>query len=501
MAEKIIVKLETYSHIRVYASDSIAWEIREEFTFFVPGYKFMPKYRSGIWDGKIRIFDYGKRLLPAGLWHRLKKFAKARNYEIEIEDSTYGSPDDKIQVDPKKIMKFIDSLDLHSGGKQITIRDYQFDAICTAISERRCILLSPTGSGKSLIIYVLTRWYQENYEDKILIIVPTIQLVDQMYGDFEDYASNVDWNVKHELHKIYSGQEKVNVHENIYISTWQSIYKLPRTWFERFGCIFGDEAHEFAAQSLTKSMDKSSNAQFRIGTTGTLSDSKTNQLVLEGIFGKVFKVTTTKKLQENDTLSQLKIDILKLDYTDKTRQLVAGSKYAVEVDWIVRNEKRNKYICTVADSLEGNTLILFNFVDKHGKILFDMMKDHSKHRVFYVSGIVPKEDREAIRKIVETQKKSTTVASLKTFSRGINIKNLHNVLLVTPSKSKITVLQSIGRSLRKSTTGQQARLLDFADDLTYNGKKNYAMKHADERLKIYQAEQFDIQVHTVDIQI
>lgn len=495
-----VIKVELISHakIKVYSDDGIAWELREQFAFFVPGYKFMPKYRNKIWDGKIRLFDYNTRTLPAGLYYKLKQYCDSCNYQIEFVDSPYGIPGQKSKVDPKKVMDFIKSLNLHSRGNPIEIRDYQFDSVCASIEHKRLMLLSPTSSGKSLIIYCLLRWWLAEREDKFLVIVPTTSLVEQMYSDFEDYSSNdPDWNAKNELHKIYSGKEKTNVHEQIFISTWQSIYKLPRTWFEQFGTIIGDEAHLFTANSLTKSMDKATNAGRRIGTTGTLDGTKTNELVLTGVFGPVRRVTTTKKLQDDGTISKLKINVLNLKWPDEIRQNFGRVTYQAEVDWLVRNEKRNSFIRNLALDLPGNTLILFQFVEKHGKVIHKMIQEKTKHRLFYVSGEVDKMDREAIRRIVENQKKSTIVASLGTFSTGINIRNLHNIIFASPSKSQIKVLQSIGRTLRKADDGSMAKMYDLVDHLDWKSHQNYALKHGLIRQDIYKQEQFNVQQHEV----
>jgi len=500
MPDHIKIQLAGHGNIGIDSDDGIAWGLREEFAFFVPGYKFMPKFRAKVWDGKIRLFDYNKRMLPAGLLPRLEDYCRRHNILIDYQESRWGGPGTKDKVNPKAVMDFIKSLKLHSRGKPIEVRDYQFNAICTSINERRLLLLSPTGSGKSLIIYVLMRWYQQFREDKTLVVVPTTSLVEQMYSDFEDYSSHdTEWQAKNELHKIYSGKEKTNVHENIFISTWQSIYKLPRTWFEQFGVIFGDEAHLFTAQSLTKSMEKAGNAAYRIGTTGTLDGTKTNQLVLEGVFGRVVRVTTTKKLQDNDTLAKLNIKVLDVQYPDDLRQSFGKVTYQSEIDWLVRNEARNRFIRNLACDLDGNTLVLFQFVDKHGKVLYDMIREKSKHRTFFVAGEVDKLDREAVRRIVETQKKSTIVASLGTFSTGVNIRNLHNLILASPSKSQIKVLQSIGRSLRKADNGESSTMYDFIDDLSWGQSKNYALKHGEERLKIYKSEQFDVTRHKVKL--
>lgn len=502
VADKIVLQKRNHSTLIVGCDQGIASELNDHFSFFVPGYKFMPLYRNRVWDGKVKLFNIQSREIHAGLVPHIKDFAVKRNYTIEMEDSHYGYPESFNTVDPKAIMDFIKSLNLHTKGNPIEIRDYQFDAICEGIRRKRAILLSPTGSGKSLIIYVLLRWYMKNYPNKILVIVPTTGLVEQMRSDFEDYSSNDDsFSVKEECHIIYEGRPKVNIMEKIFISTWQSIYKLPPTWFEQFGIVFGDECHGFKSKSLTSIMLKSRNAEYRFGTTGTLDGTQTHQLVLEGLFGRLKKVTTTKKLQDEDTLAALDINMIVLDYPEDLRKLNNRVKYQDEIDFIVKYTPRNKFIRNLALTQTGNTLVLFQFVEKHGKVLYDLITDkvEGDRKVFFVSGDTETSDRDAIRRITETQKDAIIVASLGTFSTGINIRNLHNIVFTSPSKAQIRILQSIGRGLRKSDDGRATKLFDIVDDLRFKSNTNYAFTHSEERIKIYKREQFNYKTYSVKI--
>ena len=243
----------------------------------------MPLYRKKVWDGKARLFNVYNRELYIGLLPYLKEFAETLEYDIEVNMPNIGE-----EID---IERFTNELRLQANGKDIEIRDYQKEAVTQAITTGRTLLLSPTASGKSLIIYSLIRYHQLKGR-KQLIIVPTTSLVEQMYGDFQDYSSANGWKVQENCHRIYGGKEKTNK-ADIVISTWQSIYKYPKKWFEGFDVVYGDEAHLFKAKSLMTLMDKCTNARFRIGTTGTLDGTKTHRLVLEGVFGKVYKVTST----------------------------------------------------------------------------------------------------------------------------------------------------------------------------------------------------------------
>ena len=494
------VKNKNHSVMHISCDFGIANELSEFFSFFVPGYKFMPAYKNRVWDGKIRLFNIQTMELPVGLFPFLYEFGKPRNYKIEVEHNNYyGRPDAANAINPEEINKFITRLDLHARGKPIAIRDYQFDAVCEGLHRKRGVLVSPTGSGKSLIIYALVQRYLLNHragDKKVLIIVPTTSLVEQMYNDFADYGMPVEDCV----HRIYSGRDK-ETDKEIVVSTWQSIYKLMPKWFEQYGAVIGDECHGFKSKSLTTIMNKCKEAEYRWGTTGTLDGSQTHELVLQGLFGKIYNVTTTKKLQDEDTLAKLKINILLLKHTEEVRKNWGKQDYQAELDYIVRNEARNNLITNLTLDLTGNSLILFNYVEKHGKPLFELIRNkaHEKRKVFFVSGETDTSDREAIRNIVESQKNAIIVASLGTFSTGINIRNLHNIIFASPSKSQIRVLQSIGRSLRKSDSGQIAQLYDIADDLHWKGRKNYTLEHSAERVKMYIKQEFDYKIYEVDL--
>ena len=495
----IVVFKKNHSALQIDCEAHVANELADYFAFDVPGAKYMPAFKRGKWDGKVRLFTVANRELPVGLFEYLEDFCKPRNYTMDVEfNPIYGTPQSTMGVTRKELMEFVSHLNL-----PFEARDYQINAVLEALRKKRIILLSPTGSGKSLIIYILMRWFLANENQKALVIVPTTSLVQQMYADFELYAKDdPHFDVEKFCHRIYSGKPKHNVDERIFISTWQSIYKLPSSWFHSFGAIFGDEVHHFKSKSLTGIMNKSREAQYRFGTTGTLDGAQANKLQLEGSFGRVYNVTTTKKLIDNNTLSDLDIKVLALQYSkDERRAVLQAKDYHFEIDFLCAHEKRNRLIRNLAIDQEGNTLVLFQFVEKHGKIIYEAIKEkaHSRRKIFFVSGAVESEVREEIRGIVEKQKNAIIVASLGTFSTGVNIKNLHNIIFASPSKSQVKVLQSIGRGLRKSEDGRGCKLYDLADDLHIKNKKNYTLLHAAERMKIYKREQFEYKVIEVKL--
>jgi len=489
------LKLLDYSMLHVDCEPGVAKELSEYFSFYVPGYKFMPAYKNRVWDGKIRLFNHTTQEISAGLYIQIHKFCAERNYTVaKTENPSYGIPGETYKIPDWD--QWLDNEVSHQ--LPFPPRNYQEEAIKVALKSSRAILLSPTGSGKSYIIYLIMKYYMTVLEDKgkILIIVPTTSLVEQMYSDFESYGMLVE----KACHRIYSGKDKTT-DKHVIISTWQSIYKYPKKWFEQFGMVIGDECHGFKSKSLSSIMNKATEARYRFGTTGTLDGTQTHKLVLEGLFGPVYKVTTTKKLQDEETLAPLDIKVLLLQYSEEVRKDFTKKTYQEEIDFIIGNAGRNRLIRNLALAAKGNTLVLFNRVDAHGKPLYEMINSKAAEgrKIFFVSGEVATSDRESIRKIVEKQKDAIIVASLGTFSTGINIRNLHNIIFASPSKSQIKVLQSIGRGLRVSDDGRETKLFDIADDLHWRSKENYTLIHSGERVKIYEKEEFKFKVIKVDI--
>ena len=490
MTISVTKKDEVYLKIKTDLSTD--QELNDFFTFDVPGAKFMPLYRNRMWDGKARLYSLYKKELYVGLLPYLKEFAETLEYDLDINIPDIGEETD--------VKKLTEALKLHAGGKPIQAREYQQDAVDHCIKQGRTLLLSPTASGKSLIIYSLIRYHQAKGR-KQLVIVPTTSLVEQMYGDFQDYATaDKHWAAPDNCHRIYGGKEKSNEYP-ITISTWQSIYKFPKKWFEQFDVVYGDEAHLFKAKSLTTLMNKLTNTPYRIGTTGTLDGTKTHRLVLEGVFGQVHKVTTTKKLMEDKQLANLKIVCCTLNYKDVIRKEMKGKTYQEEIDWLVTNPDRNEIIKNLTIAQEGTTLVLFQFVEKHGSVLHEMISNSVKkgRKVFFVYGGTETEQREQVRAITEKENDVIIIASYGTFSTGINIRNLHNIVFASPSKSRIRNLQSIGRGLRKGDKKVVCNLFDIGDDLSWKSHKNYTLNHLIERVKLYNEEGFDYKLVKIDV--
>ena len=483
---QLVVKKKNEVYLQILSEPHVHRELADYFSFELPEAKFLkrqPRYRY--WDGMIHLYSPGTGELYHGLLSHLKEWCKERQYAIRYEDNDwYGEVEvENDFVSPPAVADYMKHICKYKP------RDYQYMTVYKALKNNRGLFLSPTGSGKSLMIYSIVRYYVAAGK-KILLIVPTTSLVEQMIKDFKDYG----WNAEEFCHTIYSGKDK-NTDKPVVISTWQSIYKFPKRYFDDIDCVIGDEAHLFKAKSLTGILTKLHNAKYRFGFTGTLDGSKTHKWVLEGLFGACEQVTKTDSLIKKGFLSNLRIKVLvcKHDY-----QYFAD--FHEEMEYIVSHNKRNNLIKNLVNDIDGNTLVLFNYVEKHGEPLYELINNYisDERKVFFVHGATDTEDREQVRAITERESNAVIIASYGTFSTGINIKRLHNIVFASPSKSRVRNLQSIGRVLRKGEGKDIATLYDIADDIS-GRRDNYTLRHLYERIAIYQEENFKYETINIDL--
>ena len=477
-------KNEVYLYIK--AEPHIYYELADQFTFEVPNAKFSPQYKNKYWDGKIRLFNTQTGEIYIGLLDRIIRFCEDHEYTYEFADNKfYGLPFEiNENISKEGVKDYMTAISKHAP------RDYQVEGVYDALRHNRKLLISPTASGKSLMIYSVVRYYVEKQQN-ILIVVPTTSLVEQMYKDFADYG----WDVGSYCHKIYAGKER-ETDSQVIITTWQSIYKLPKQYFSRFNVVVGDEAHQFKSKSLISIMTKLCDAKYRFGFTGTLDGSQTHKWVLEGLFGPSYKIIKTDELMKKGHLAKLDIKILLLKHPPNRFDV-----FEDEVQYLINHSKRNNFIKNLTLDLKGNTLVLFSRVETHGQPLYELInsgKVDDRH-VFFIHGGVETDERERVREITEKESNAIIVASYGTFSTGINIRNLHNVVFASPSKSRIRNLQSIGRVLRKGENKVKATLYDIADDISYKSRKNYTLNHLIERIKIYNEENFNYDIVNIPL--
>ena len=478
-----IVKAEfrNQSEIKVNCSLAVLQELSDVFSYFIPSAKFHPKYKAKRWDGRIRLVNMRTKTMPYGLLNRLKNYCKFKDYQFESDFEF-----ELAEFTKEDALEFIEGLKM-----PFEVRDYQVDAFVHAVSKQRSVLVSPTASGKSAIIYLMMRLFYE-MDRKVLMIVPTVNLVTQMKQDFEDYAVNLE---PLPVQEVYAGKSK-EVQAPIMISTWQSLQNLDRNFFYNFDTVVVDETHLATGNTLQKILNSCIHADFRVGLTGTLTGEKVHEMLLIGSIGEPKKIISTSELIENQMLSDLKIKCLILNHKLSSLKM----DYQEEIQYLISHEKRNNYIINLAKKLQGNTLILFNYVENHGLVLFNQIeKEVSDKNIFFMSGDTKAELRENIRQHVRNHHSDNIIlASSGVFSTGVNIPALHNVIFASPTKSQVRVLQSIGRVLRRHDTKETATVYDIADQI-YRKKNCYVYSHFQERYKYYIEEDFDVKYFEVDL--
>lgn len=483
-----VVTLRTYDHTfdRVVADAGLLQEITDRFTFYAKNYKYHPRFRARQWDGKVRLMSPFKPLLYCGLREELAKFCESRGYELRYEMDRSDT-----EFSLKEAEEFISTLDLPKelNGIPFEVRDYQLEAFVKAVRKNRLTLISPTASGKSLMIYMILRYFSE----KTLIIVPRLGLVDQMKGDFADYGYDPS-----NVHQIYSGQTK-QTECPVTVSTWQSLKGCPKAFLDQFRVLICDEVHGASAKELKEIVEKMTACPVKIGTSGTLDGLQVNELAISGLFGPIHKVTTTKELMDRGSVARLTIKSIILEHTEENKKEMSRAKYPDEMKYLIGSEARNRFLTNLALSLKGNTLILFQFVEKHGEPLHKLISAEADCPVLYVAGSVNSAEREEVRKFVNSQTRSITVASKGVFSTGTNIPNIDNIIFASPSKARIQTLQSIGRGLRLSDRKTECTLFDVADDLSRGSWVNHTLNHYVERVKIYRLEKFSHRSYPVKL--
>lgn len=450
-----------------------------------------------MWDGKIRFFKISTNELPIGLVYKVYEFAEKGGYSI---DCNYPLSN---KIDRKELQRFIESLNL-----PLTVRPYQFEAIYKSLCYKNMNTLISTAGGKSLCIYIICR-FMMLLKKKVILICSKTGLVEQMYKDFIDYG----FNAEKYCHRIYGGQRKF-YDSPIIIATWQSLI-TPKVKqdnpYNDFDCLICDEVHEAAsdAGSIQSLARYCVNAEYRYGFSGTYPESVTAEWYsIVGAFGKIVEIATYKYLQENDYIAKLKIYSVVLNYSSEFKRKIydateeatkPAERYQIQNNLMYSNEERNKFILKLVDNLKGNTLVLFTKKSKHGYLLKEYFENHfGTEKVLYVDGDTPLEDREDVRTFLENNTNVILLATYGTLAAGWNVKNLNNLVLASGYKSRIKVLQSIGRSLRKHKDKDCARLFDIIDNASFIIPEtktrfiNYALDHYIVRKKYYDKENWDV---------
>ena len=461
-----------------------AYNIQGYFEFYADNYIFHPKYKMHVWDGKIRLFNIKTCELPIGLFKSLITNLKTDgiHYEVKDEIIEYGK-----KISTENLLKFNNMLKCDK-----IPRDYQIRAVQLMMYLKKSIILSSTASGKSFIAFLffnLLKYLNPDY--KFLLVVPTVQLVEQMYKDFIDYGKDFT-DYDEYIHRIYTGKDK-HTKKPITISTWQSLMRLDETYFHQFDCILIDECHLATGKEISKIVSNAINAEYKVGMSGTLKKAKTDVMQLESLFSNVHRVSKTIDLINAGHLTDVTINGLILKYPLEKCKFVKDLDFDQECKFVNGQKFKISFVSKLADSRNKNTLVLFKKIE-YGTNIFNYLKEHSKKKIFYVDGTIQVDQREVVRKYFEENNDAIVVASYGTFSTGINITNLHNIIFAESMKSMIKVIQSIGRGLRKHKDKNKMYLFDICDDLSYGKHKNTLLKHFLERISYYDEEQFDYKI-------
>lgn len=497
----IIVSKKNETSLYIDCELGILYELQEKFSFFVEGYKFMPKFKAKMWDGTVKLLDVRFGTLPVGLYNELVTHSTSLGYTVECKSNQYGALNDKDDATYDDIEKYINGLNIHSKNQKVEIREYQIKAIFNCIKNQRQISVTPTGGGKSLIAYCLYRWYIDHGKSHFMLVVPNLGLIKQMYNDFKDYSSHNNFDVEKETQIIAEGADKT-ITKSLIICTWQSVFKQQSKWFNQLDVILADEAHQYKAEAVKGIFEKAVEVKYRFGITGSLDKSTTNKMVLRGLIGEISQEKTTRDLIDEGFLSDININCILLKYGKESKKLVSPMEYHEELNFICTHTARNKFIRKLALSLKGNTLILFNFIS-HGEELYaDIKKNAINQECYLVCGKVEADEREEIRNLIQNATTDTiALGSYGTCSTGINIPKIHNIIFASPSKSVIRIMQSVGRGLRKADGKNILKLYDISDAInTSKTSPNFAFSHFTERLRIYVSEKHHYKIIEVKIE-
>ena len=367
-------------------------KVIDTLSVFEDGYKFSPMFRAGIWDGKRNFYTIeGPNIIrfPKGLVGYIIKDLRNSSYEYE-----YISLDVKYELDFNEFEEYIKTLNI-----PFEPYDYQTTAAYDMITKRRLTLRSATGSGKSLIAYIFFRYMLE-HDFKSLLVVPSINLVDQMFSDFVDYGFE---NAKDYIKQIggeHKGTKDLS-EKPIVISTWQSLQRMTADQFEIFDSIVIDEAHTAKSDVLDSIIKKSNKAKWKIGMTGTIPRARADKLQLLGTLGRVHKVITPGGLIERGLATPIKINALYLNYSGADKDIINKGKkpdYNAETKFIEEHYYRNLKVAQIMIKLAktGNVLGTFSHI-AHGEKLLKMCIEirTGKTNIELLHKLTPKPIKEA----------------------------------------------------------------------------------------------------------
>ena len=376
----------------------------------------------------------------------------------------------------------------------LELRDYQITATNAALKQGTGNIVISMAGGKTLIIATLIQSIRNNTNKNLtLIIVPSIQLVEQTYKDFIDYGLD-STNITR-----WSGKHKKDPKAEIIIASSSILQsKLSdRSFFKDLDLLIVDEAHKCRKGNKINKLIDQIPTPHKFGFTGTMPPDKIDYWNVVGKLGPVVYEKTSKELRDEKYISDGIIEVIKLEYnnmpihTEVPSILKPTVAYDTECDFLYENQFRNNIINNLCDRLDKNTLIIVDRII-HGEAIYNTIKELHKKKVYFIQGSVSLEAREEIRTLMEDRDDIICIAISKIFSTGINIKNLHYIIFGDAGKAKIKIIQSIGRGLGLHETKNKLVIFDIADNLTY-GKR-----HLEERINLYDQEKYKYKITTLN---
>lgn len=487
----VIIEYVDKSTCLLSGTDDVLLEIQAAFSYFAKDYKFMPLFKRGVWDGKVYLFKVSNCKLPAGLVHKVHELGQQFAFEVVVLPSHHA---EVIPFDAELFLREITPL------CNFEIMDHQLGSVEAVLASNRRLILSPTSSGKSLILYLASRYIMKVHGKRILVIVPNKTLVEQLREDFSEYSTD-GWGTTNDIHAVYAEQEIWTSHD-VVVSTYQTAIKLGQEWYDQFGAIFVDEAHGATSASITTILGMTGHMLYHAGFTGTLNGTHMHELEMRARFGEVTKLVTTRELMDMGIVAQLQINAITLVHSEQVAKDSVKWKYPDEIEYLINLKERNDFLATLASSHDENVMILFNRVE-HGRALHELISkqiEGTDKVIFYVDGNVAIADRKPIRALMEARKGCILLASFGTSSVGLSIKNIHHMVLGHPFKDRVRVLQTIGRGLRLHPTKKSVEVVDVGDKLSGKRKKvNSTYDHFLSRLELYQGEEFNYDVITLEL--
>lgn len=493
-----------HNYVQFRGDRDLLYELREKYSFYAANYKWDKRYKAGFWDGKISLINMKDLRFYAGLLPEIRRYLSNEN--IDFDDSRCFDLNNKSlsSDDVKELYKRING--------PFVPHDSQILAVQHCIENGRNIILAPTSNGKSYIIHGLNAWYTKQ-KKRVLIIIDRSQLVLQLKSNFVDeYGSEPLYSTD----TIYDDRES---DADVVITTWQSVVDFPKSWFQQFDVLIGDEVHKFKAKSLISIINKCGHIAHRHGLTATLdNDSKTDALTLQGMFGPTIQTTTLQEQIADGVSARPIVYVIHLKYNNEARRELAKLKreaidlvratgkgnegavgFQVESEFIENYYDRTQLISKIARSQVGNTLIAFR-KEEHGRSIYKEIEVNYKGQHYFVSGRVAKEKRFAIVEHIKKLNESISVVSFGTFSTGINLPNANNLIVGSQVKSSITVPQLIGRMVRISAGKTTTNIIDICDDLRgSDGGDNVFMLHFKKRLEYYIKNNFEVKTKVIAI--